>query len=319
MKTPVDKSPLIAASIAGFLILAAVAALTYWATPIPKNKPSIFPSDEGDAATAAAPQTSDPTIASLTPAGTDLILGIGAVDHLVAVSDLDEPRDGTDGLPQIGDFNNVDWEKLASVSPKILLTQFGDRTPPGFRDRAKELGIGILDVRLNVLEDVFDEAKVVGQTLGEGDKAAQAVMGLKRQLNLIEQANANYPRIRTAIAITDGGSVSIIGPGTFHDEILTIAGGENVATDAKLNKPYIPIDRELLATLAPDAILDLEPAGPSTPQQMRQAARFWASVPDLPAVRNKQVYVITEPYCLRPGWHSADLAAVFANALHGRK
>jgi iron complex transport system substrate-binding protein len=142
-------------------------------------------------------------------------------------------------------------------------------------------------------------------------------MGLKRQLSLIAQTNSNFPRVRTAIAITDGGSVSLIGPGTFHDQILTIAGGENVA--AKINRPYIPIDREMLASLTPDAILDLEPAGPTTPQQMRQSARFWASIPDLPAVRFKQVHVITEPYCLRPGWHSADLASVFAQALHGAK
>jgi ABC-type Fe3+-hydroxamate transport system substrate-binding protein len=122
------------------------------------------------------------------------------------------------------------------------------------------------------------------------------------------------PRVRTAIAVFDGGSVGLIGPGTFHDQLLATAGGVNVA--ARMNKPYIVADREQLMSLAPEVVLDLEPVPPTTPQQLDAAKAFWDSLPDLPAVKNGQVRTITVPYCLRPGWHLADLADVFAKNLH---
>jgi ABC-type Fe3+-hydroxamate transport system substrate-binding protein len=122
--------------------------------------------------------------------------------------------------------------------------------------------------------------------------------------------------VRVAIAVSDGSAIGLIGPGTFHDQLLSIAGGVNVAW--KFDKPYIAVDREQLTSLAPDVIFDLEPVPPTTPQQLAAAKQFWNSLPDLPAVKNGRVMTITVPYCLRPGWHLADLAEVFGQNLRSR-
>ena len=74
----------------------------------------------------------------------------------------------------------------------------------------------------------------------------------------------------------------------------------------------------LAQTLSPDVVLDLEPSPPATPQQLRAAARFWQSMPDLAAVRTGNVRTITEAYAARPGWHLADLAEIFFRDLHGK-
>src|SRR5271154_966242 len=135
---PTDSHPW---ALGGFALLAAVApSLVLFMAPRPA---------------AIAPVSTDRiTVASITPAGTDLVLGIGAADHLVAVSDLDEDRDGTVGLPRVGDFDHVDWEKLVASKPRILLTQFGGRLPTELRQRCDDLGIQLIDIRLDVLEDV---------------------------------------------------------------------------------------------------------------------------------------------------------------------
>src|SRR5437016_333708 len=49
-----------------------------------------------------------PRIASLVPAATDLIVAMGAGDHLVAVSDYDQdPR--VANLPRVGAYQTIDW------------------------------------------------------------------------------------------------------------------------------------------------------------------------------------------------------------------
>jgi iron complex transport system substrate-binding protein len=321
MSTPNSSQAFVWGTIASVLILTAVAVMTYVVTPWPAKKTSGLPGvDETDPAAALAPVGSgggnEPTVASLSPAGTDVLIGIGSGNHLVAISDLDEEREGVGELPRIGDFNHVDWEKLAAINPKILLTQFGSRMPAGLRERCAQMNITVIDVKLDTIDDVYTEADVLGRAVGDEVAEGQAVAGLKRDLARIAAANANLPPVRAAIAVSDGGAVNLIGPGTFHDQLLTIAGGVNVAAGIKM--PFIAVDAEKLNALAPEVILDLEPQPPTTPQQMRQAARFWASVPDVPAVREKRVRTVTVPYALRPGWKLAEMAGIFSEALHGR-
>jgi ABC-type Fe3+-hydroxamate transport system substrate-binding protein len=312
-----------AGAIAGVLVLGIVAALTWWSTPSAphSSNQSVLdqftgqtPADQGGS---GASGPADPTVASLSPAATDLIIGIGAGQHLVAVSDWDDDQFGAEDMPRIGDFDHVDWEKLAKVGPKVLITQFGDRMPAGLRQRCEQMNITVVDVQLDRIEDVYREADRLGDLLGEGNQERQAVGELQRRLAAVEKKAANLPPVRTAIAMSEGGAVGLIGPGTFHDELLTIAGGVNVA--AGFGKPFVNVDQEQLMALSPDAVLDLEPDPPATPQTLRQAQRYWASLPDLAAVRNKKVFTITDSYCRRPGWRLADLAETFFQQLHGKQ
>src|ERR1043166_2750016 len=70
--------------------------------------------------TPTAPPASHPTIltvASLVPAATDLILGMNAADHLIAVSNWDPDRPEIAHLPRVGDYRTIDWEKLSELHP----------------------------------------------------------------------------------------------------------------------------------------------------------------------------------------------------------
>src|SRR4051794_35456488 len=62
------------------------------------------------------------TVASLSPAATDLIIGMGAGGHLIAVSNYD--RVGMD-LPKVGDYQTTDWEKLSELHPSVMIIQMG--------------------------------------------------------------------------------------------------------------------------------------------------------------------------------------------------
>jgi ABC-type Fe3+-hydroxamate transport system substrate-binding protein len=49
---------------------------------------------------------------------------------------------------------------------------------------------------------------------------------------------------------------------------------------------------------------------------MDQVTRFWTSIPNLPAVKNRRVYVLTDWFALEPGSHVGRLAEEFADVLH---
>jgi iron complex transport system substrate-binding protein len=276
------------------------------------NRPDASPTPSAHSAAPTTQVTKPVKIASLVPAASDLIVGMGAADRLVAVSNFDVADDRTRHLPRVGDYQTVDWEKLATLRPDAMVVQFDpDRIPPGLRQRAEALGIAIVNTRNNRLADVFNTLDQLGNALGLPDQAAGASARLRAQLDAVSLRTTGRPRVR-ALIVTDDVGRHVVGPNTYLDDLLALAGGENVM--AAGDKPYLQIDRERLRTLNPAVIIQLLPN--ATEQEREQSRRAMAALAGVAAVRDGRVHVIAEPWVLLPGYHVGDLAEKFAAALH---
>ncbi len=251
-------------------------------------------------------------VASLVPAATDLLIGMGATDHLVAVSNWDTDRPEIKQLPRVGDYQTTDWERLAELRPDVMLVFMSiDRMPPGMKQRADELGIRLVNVQTEKLADIFSAIDRLGGIVNEQDKAAELSNKIHAQLDAVAKRVAGQEAVPTMLARDEQGYALIAGD-TFADELLTIAGGKNVAEDFKTRYPNV--DRERVIELAPKAIIQLMPG--ASPQVIEQANANWASLPDLPAVKDKRVYILSDWYALQPGSHVGDVAEQMAKVLH---
>jgi iron complex transport system substrate-binding protein len=263
---------------------------------------------------ASQPSSSRPTVASLVPAATDLIVGIGAGDHLVAVSNWDADRPETKSLPKAGDYRTVDWERLAQVRPAVMIVQFRpDKMPAGLAERADSLSIKLVNVKINSLADLYDTLQQLGDAIGEPQKADAAARRLRDELDTVKARVAGKPRVRTLITRAEpSANLACVGGGNFLDEILTIAGGENVLAGGE--NSYPTIDREKLLSLNPDVVLALMPG--EAPQVIKRAKDFWQSVPQVSAVKSGRVFILTDSYLLLPGLSVSKIADEFAHRLH---
>jgi len=270
------------------------------------------PVQTASTAPSTAPASAPATVASLAPAATDLIIGMGAADHLVAVSNFDFDRPGLPRLPRVGDYQNTDWERLGDLRPSFIIVQMAtDRVPAGFRDRATAIGATIIDIQIEDLADIGKTLDQLGAAINEKGKATDARNRLQARLGAVRKRVASQAPVSTLLALDERGSSSA-GPGTFLDEILTIAGGKNVLAATSAHWPSI--DKERLMALSPDAVVELLPG--ASPQALAQATGFWATMPEIPAVANRRIYQITDPWELTPGIEVADLAEHFAAVLH---
>jgi iron complex transport system substrate-binding protein len=104
----------------------------------------------------------------------------------------------------------------------------------------------------------------------------------------------------------------VAGRGTFLHDILIAAGGEKVA--AQLPSPWPNVDRDMIAHQKPQVVIHLLPS--ASPQVLAAARKFWADQPDLPAVRERRVHLMTEWYALLPGYHVGTMAEQFGRVLH---
>jgi iron complex transport system substrate-binding protein len=255
-----------------------------------------------------------PTVASLVPAATDLLIGMGVSSHLVAVSNWDPDLPEITGLPRVGDYRTIDWEKLSALRPKVMIVQFReDKVPTGLADRASSMGIRGVNEKINRLDDLFATIRQLGEALDEKQAAADAESKLRSQLAAVKQRVASRPVVSTLMTRAEPGSLlACVGGGNYLDEILTIAGGQNVLGGGE--NSYPTIDREMLIQLDPAAVLALLPS--ASPQVLEQTQAFWKSVPEISAVRLQRVHVMSEPYLLLPGLSVGKVAELFAEKLH---
>ena len=252
------------------------------------------------------------TVASMVPAATDLIVGMGAGDRLVAVSTYDAKRPDVGSKPKAGDYQTTDWELLAKLRPSVLVTdKDAARRPAGFDQRAADLGIEVVRVHIDHLADIPPAITELGNKLDCENLAVTANRQLAGQLDAVRRNAAAEPPV-AALVVTGPRADSVAGPGEYLDELLALAGGTNVA--APLGRPYPTVDHEAMASLRPAVILQLMPE--ATPQESSDAAAVWKQFPSVPAVAAGRVVTVTDQWAELPGWHVGDLAEQFGKALH---
>ncbi|MDQ3441447.1 MAG: helical backbone metal receptor [Planctomycetota bacterium] len=237
---------------------------------------------------------------------------MGAKDALVAVSNWDAERPEIAGLARVGDYRTVDWEKLASLRPDVMIVQWRpDKMPPGVVERAAELHIELVNLRIVYLDEIFTALQTLGDGIGQREKADSIANDLHRQLDRVRAAVAGKPPVRTLIAQTES-PLSTVGGGNFMNDLLAIAGGTNVIKGG--DNSYPNIDLERLVALNPDVVIHLLPG--ESPQVIERAKAFWSSHPELTAVKNGRVYFESESFMLLPGPLVGKIAERFATLLH---
>jgi ABC-type Fe3+-hydroxamate transport system substrate-binding protein len=257
------------------------------------------------------PSTTRPiTVASLSPAATEILIGMGAGDRLVAVSNFDPARDATRNLPRVGDYLTTDWERLATLRPNLMVTQFAaDRLPAGLIEKASGLNIKLINVPITRLDDIERAAVILGEAIGQAASGSAARQALESRIASVRDKSA-WRKVRTLIVV-DEAAHGVVGRDNYLNDVLEAAGGENVIRPP--SAPYPSIDREQLLDLDPEVIFQLLPD--ASPQVIGAARQVWAGLTQLQAVRNGRVQILTQTFALQPSQHAADLADTIAIVL----
>ncbi|HEY0009832.1 MAG TPA: ABC transporter substrate-binding protein, partial [Tepidisphaeraceae bacterium] len=245
-------------------------------------------------------------IVSLSPAATDLVLALGLESRLAGVSTFDTHSSVKGRLPVVGDYQRIDWERLGAIKPSYLIVQGRpDRLPPGLADRCAKANIQLINIQIDRLADIQRTIDQLGETLHVRDDATRVNEQFTQSLRDLASDAPTTP----AMIVTSDNGVSVAGQNNYLNDLLNIAGGENVIKASG----YVTIDREKLLTLRPQVIVLLLPGASDAVK--RQAISAFDDAGILPAVRDKRFLVIDAPDALIPGSRAPALAAAMAQAL----
>jgi iron complex transport system substrate-binding protein len=258
-------------------------------------------------------------IVSTSPSITEALFALGLGDRVVGVSIYCDFPASVQKLPKVGTYLKPDAEAIARLAPDLVVLQ---RTSSELTDRLTALRIPFVEVPHGTLEDVFTGVQIIAKGAGIPDRAASLIAQIKSSLAGI-QARAKMlpsPSVLVLLNRTQGTltGMTAVGPDTYLNQILEIAGGRNVL--AKPGLPHYPhISMEVVLRENPDVILDL--SGTQNSEAEREAARLgtlslWRQNDQLAAVHQGRVFVGTSNALLVPGPRAPEAAQRMFDYFH---
>jgi iron complex transport system substrate-binding protein len=250
-------------------------------------------------------------VVSIAPSTTEMVFAIGAGDALVGRSRYcDYPPEALK-LPVVGGFADPSVEAVLALEPTLVV---GARGPagPALEDALHAHGIDTYFPEPESLAQIEGILIELGRRLDHEAGAKKAVEVIAAKRAAVEAMVRGRPRVR-AVLLFDVSPIVAAGPGSFPDELLRIAGADNLITEGG-KYPTLPLER--LIAIGPDVILDgsvgeHEPVAGSRVLALRDAPG-WSG---LSALKGGHVRALSASEALRPGPRIGDGLELMARAL----
>lgn len=265
--------------------------------------------DAGQPVTLASPAA---RIVSTAPADTEIAFALGAGSKLVAGTTYDDYPAQAKALPKIGDFQNPSVEKIVSFRPDLVLATSGIQAK--LRDKLEGLGIQVYVVDPKSVAALYTDLTNFGALMGTPDQTTQVVDGMKATAAGIEQkitaakAQAGYTTPKVLVEIW-GKPLMVAGKDTLINDLITLAGGQNVGAAAGSGFPQY--STEVLLQQNPDVYIATK-GSQADPGQIAQRSGYSA----LAAVQQNHVYTIEDNLVVRPGPRIIEGLQQLAQMIH---
>ncbi len=248
-------------------------------------------------------------LVSLAPNVTELLFAIGAGAQVVGRDNYsDAPAGMVERIPKLGTNYQPSLEKILALSPDVVFTSISANRRETV-ESLERLGIPVFVTDTRGIADIDRTYVNLGALTGRTVDAEQQIARLRTGFDSIRLRIAGKPRPRVLVVVWDD-PLYVAGRGTFTHDLIELAGGSNVASDAVGFAKY-PLERVLHA--APDVLVI--PTHAQAGERTR-ATKYWSRWPQLPAVRTNRVHAVDDAVISRPGARLVEGAELLARLFH---
>ena len=244
-------------------------------------------------------------IISTAPSNTEILFALGLGDKVVGVTDSCDYPPEAKTKPKVGAVE-LDYERIVAMSPDLVVA-VGSLQRQAI-SRLSELGVAVLAVDPKSIDGVLRAITLIGRATGAQDRASRLVGELRGRIDRVAQKLARLTqseRPRVFVEIW-GEPLMTAGPGTFVDELVSAAGGRNIAHDADGEWPVF--SAEAVIERDPDVVILT-----NFNKAEALARRAWQGIS---AYRTGRVYEVNPDLLVRPGPRLVDGLETLAALLH---
>lgn len=245
-------------------------------------------------------------IASVTLGTDEILLALVDKSRLVAVTQLSTDPAISNVAGQTDDIPvkiaNSNAEQIIGLQPDLVFV--ASYTTPEVVQQLRDAGLTVFVFSfVDSIEQMQENILTIGKVVGETEKAERLVADMDARLTAIAEKVAQVEERPTVLNYTPDGYTG--GKGTSNDDIITRAGGRNLAAEAGI-EGWQQISLEKVVELNPDVILvsDWNPEDP----EFAKTLRNHAVLEQVTAVRENRVVAV-------PGKHLTTVAQYVVNGV----
>jgi iron complex transport system substrate-binding protein len=251
-------------------------------------------------------------IVSLAPSNTEILFALGLGDKVVGDTEYCNYPEAAKTKPKVGGFSTVDVEKVVSLRPDLVLaTQIHSKT---IIPALENLGITVVALAPGSLNEVLNSIALVGKITGQDKQASELVKDLSTRIKEItDKTQKLSPGQRPRVFyVTWHDPLMTAGTGTLSNDVISQAGGQNIASDITGDKT---IDLETVINRDPEIIIVSVGMGTGEDSPW-QYIKSESRLKNTQALMNGRVYKIDGDLIHRPGPRIVEALEQMAQFIH---
>lgn len=176
-------------------------------------------------------------IISTAPSNTEILVGLGLSDKLVAVDNYSEGIEGLNkDIPKM-DMNKPDAEAIIALEPDIIIAS-GYNKIGSAEDPYKaiiEAGIPVVYIpSSDSIEGIYKDIEFIASLVNEEKKGEEIITDMKEKISKYEELGKTIKdKKKVYFEISPAPSLFTFGHSTFLNEMIEVIGAENVFENEK--------------------------------------------------------------------------------------
>jgi iron complex transport system substrate-binding protein len=248
-------------------------------------------------------------VVALAPSITEIIFALGQEERLKGVTIYSNYPPAALALPKVGTYIRLDLERIVALAPDLCIA-IKDGNPKAAVDRLTELNVPVYTVNPVDIEHVIRAVIEIGGLLNAEENAHRLADEMHTRVQRVksQMAHATHrPRVFFQIGIAP---IVSVGTKTFINELIVLAGGDNIAAGSTA---YPRFNREQVLALAPEVIIISSMTRGASFEQIKQE---WQNWPKIPAVQHQRIYIVDSDLFDRPSPRLVEALEMLVKLIH---
>ncbi len=248
-------------------------------------------------------------VVALAPSITEIIFALGQEDRLKGVTIYSNYPPAALALPKVGTYIRLDLERIVALAPDLCIA-IKDGNPKAAVDRLTELNVPVYTVNPVDIEHVIRAVIEIGGLLNAEENAHRLADEMHTRVQRVKSQTAHAthrPRVFFQIGIAP---IVSVGTKTFINELIVLAGGDNIAAGSTA---YPRFNREQVLALAPEVIIISSMTRGASFEQIKQE---WQNWPKIPAVQHQRIYIVDSDLFDRPSPRLVEALEMLVKLIH---
>lgn len=235
-------------------------------------------------------------IISLAPSTTEILFSLGLDEEIIGVTTFCNYPPKAKDKEKLGTFSQPNIEKIISLKPDIIFATGLEQASTV--EKLKQLRLKVYVSDPSNTQELFNSVKEIGKLTHREKEAERLINQMKTKIEQIKTKVKSVPQGKKPKVFIEIWHDPLLtaGKGSFVDELISLAGGINIARDVP--RPYSYFSPEQVIKRNPDCII----LGHKGKKETIKAIKNRLGWEEIEAVKNNCIYNDISPdLFLRPG------------------